>query len=133
MIDAVHTKLLSAWSSVDDRKALKTSLFTFSLFPLRSKLAGTCCAGTCCAGRADKCCGRESTILADRVASSCKGARLPWGTGSACPPLGAVELGLPVPSRGRCLGVALGDVGEGRGEGSASVERRNSRTRASIS
>src|SRR6202161_3105443 len=40
MVRAVHTKLLSAWSSVVDRKALKTSLRTF-LLPARSKLAAT--------------------------------------------------------------------------------------------
>jgi hypothetical protein len=74
MIDAVHTKLLSAWSSVDDRKALKTSLFTFSLFPLRSKLAGTCRGS---AGRADKCCGWACTIIADSAVSFSKGVRLP--------------------------------------------------------
>jgi hypothetical protein len=74
MIDAVHTKLLSAWSSVVDRKALKTSLFTFSFFPLRSKLAGTGCAS---AGRAAKCCGLESTIIAGSAASLCKGVRRP--------------------------------------------------------
>jgi hypothetical protein len=74
MVDAVHTKLLSAWSSVDDRKALKTSLFTFSLFPLRSKLAGTCCAST---GGAEKRCGWAWTIIAGSAVSFSKGVRLP--------------------------------------------------------
>jgi hypothetical protein len=74
MVDAVHTKLLSAWSSVVDRKALKTSLFTFSLFLSRLKLAGICCAP---AGRAEKRCGWLCTIIAGSAVSFSKGVRLP--------------------------------------------------------
>jgi hypothetical protein len=45
MVKAVHTKLLFAWSSVVNGKALKTSFWNFPLRPVPFQPAGTISAG----------------------------------------------------------------------------------------